>query len=98
MRPPSPGAKVRFFFTSTATVFERPCGKLWRTWPASIVFLISSRPGRESFSGFFSVSLLVAICLPIINAVFLADALQSLDLCQELVGETAGRHHGVNRI
>ena len=31
----APGATTRFLRTSTVTAFERPCEKLWRTWPVS---------------------------------------------------------------
>src|SRR5262249_44899960 len=59
--PPAPGAKVRLRLTSTATVLDRPWGKVCFTWPASTVFLSSSFP-RERLSGFLaSVSLLVVI-------------------------------------
>src|SRR5207244_2664748 len=44
-RPGSaPGPIVRFLRTSTVTVFERPCEKLWRTCPVSTLLRSSSLP------------------------------------------------------
>ena len=48
---PLPRLSVRFLRTSTATARLRPWEKLCRTWPASTVFLRSSRPGRFSDKG-----------------------------------------------
>ena len=46
IRPRASAAYVRFFRTSTVTIFERPCAKLCRTCPVSTVFLSSSFLGR----------------------------------------------------
>ena len=39
-----PGPIARFLRTSTVTVLERPCEKLWRTWPVSTPLRSSSLP------------------------------------------------------
>jgi hypothetical protein len=66
---PGRGGPIRFFFTSTWTVLVRPCGKLWRTCPASppVGARNSSRvPGLARPSRFLmSWSLLSVIVGPI---------------------------------
>ncbi len=53
----APGATRRFLRTSTVTVFERPCEKLWRTCPVSTLRRSSSRPRPRLNGRFCSCSL-----------------------------------------
>ena len=54
-----PRLKVRFFLTSTCTDFERPCEKLWRMFPPSMVFRNSTVPGRDRPRGLASFGIRV---------------------------------------
>ena len=58
----APGPMIRFLRTSTVTFFERPCEKLWRTWPGSTAVLRLERAaGRRVRGRFCSCSFVLLV-------------------------------------
>ena len=84
--PPESGAKVRFLRTSTVTILERPCEKLWRTCPVLTVFLSSSLPGRDK------PSFLPLFC-SLVSAIHLTVLLGALDARFFLFGAGLAKSH-----